>query len=88
MIHPSTEIRYIDDVVGLGVFATTRLAKGTITYVWDPLEIEILPDDPRIPGLMANARARFSEMVELSHLFVQSHAVIQLGHRQLVLIVQ
>jgi len=48
VIHPSTELRYIDDVVGLGVFATARLSKGTITYVWDPLEIEILPDDPRL----------------------------------------
>lgn len=48
MIHPSTELRYVDEVVGLGVFATARLPKGTITYVWDPLEIEILPDDPRL----------------------------------------
>jgi hypothetical protein len=48
VIHPSTELRYIDEVVGLGVFATARLPKGTITYVWDPLEIEILPEDPRL----------------------------------------
>lgn len=48
MIHPSTEVRFVDDMIGLGVFATARLPKGTITYVWDPLEIEILPDDPRL----------------------------------------
>lgn len=48
VIHPATEVRYIDPVVGLGVFATARLAKGTITYVWDPLEIEITPEDPRL----------------------------------------
>jgi hypothetical protein len=48
VIHPATEVRYVDPVVGLGVFATTRLGKGTITYVWDPLEIEITPSDPRL----------------------------------------
>ncbi|MGD8608421.1 MAG: SET domain-containing protein [Myxococcales bacterium] len=55
MIHPSTELRYVDDVVGFGVFASAPLPKGTITYVWDPLEIEVLPDDPRLqdPNLAA-----------------------------------
>ena len=48
MIHPSTELRHIDAQLGYGVFATERLPRGTITYVWDPLEVEILPDDPRL----------------------------------------
>ncbi len=48
MIHPSTELRHIDTQLGYGVFATARLPKGTITYVWDPLEVEVRPDDPRL----------------------------------------
>ena len=48
MIHPSTELRHIDAELGYGVFATRRLPKGTITYVWDPLEVEVFPDDPRL----------------------------------------
>jgi len=48
MIHPSTELRHIDAELGYGVFATSRLPKGTITYVWDPLEVEVFPDDPRL----------------------------------------
>lgn len=48
MIHPSTEVRYIGEHVGLGVFATQKIPKGTITYVWDPLEIEVGPADPRL----------------------------------------
>ncbi len=48
MIHPSTEVRYVDAVVGVGVFATAKIPKGTITYVWDPLEIEITPEDDRL----------------------------------------
>jgi hypothetical protein len=48
MIHPSTELRHIDAQLGYGVFATSRLPKGTITYVWDPLEVEVFPGDPRL----------------------------------------
>jgi len=48
MIHPSTELRHIDAQLGYGVFATERLPRGTITYVWDPLEVEIRPEDPRL----------------------------------------
>jgi hypothetical protein len=48
MIHPSTELRHIDAELGYGVFATSPLPKGTITYVWDPLEVEVFADDPRL----------------------------------------
>lgn len=48
MIHPSTALRFIDADVGYGVFATAPLPKGTITYAWDPLEVEIGPGDSRL----------------------------------------
>lgn len=48
VIHPSIQVQYVDKQIGWGVFVTARLAKGTITYVWDPLEIEVSPDDPRL----------------------------------------
>ena len=56
MMHPSTELRHIDPELGFGVFATSLLPKGTITYVWDPLEIEIRPDNPSLqePALRAS----------------------------------
>ena len=38
MIHPHTEIRYIDDVVGYGVVATRFIPKGTITWSLDQLD--------------------------------------------------
>ncbi|MEQ8703371.1 MAG: SET domain-containing protein [Phaeodactylibacter sp.] len=44
MIHPHTQLQYIDDHKGYGVFATQFLPKGTITYVKDSLEMEISPD--------------------------------------------
>ena len=48
MIHPDTDLRFINHNKGRGVFATKPIPKGTLTYVSDLLEIEILPDDPRL----------------------------------------
>ncbi|MCA9611471.1 MAG: SET domain-containing protein [Myxococcales bacterium] len=49
MIHPDTEIRRVDDVVGIGVFATKRIPRGTLTWALDPLD-QILAA-PRLEGL-------------------------------------
>lgn len=44
MIHPHTELRTVSPEIGVGVFATRLIPKGTIVYVKDPLEIIISPD--------------------------------------------
>lgn len=38
MIHPQTELRRVDDVIGLGVFATAFIPKGTIVWALDALD--------------------------------------------------
>ena len=38
MIHPHTEIRFINDKVGYGVVATKFIPKGTITWALDKLD--------------------------------------------------
>lgn len=48
MMHPNTKIQFINGNIGVGLFATAFIPKGTITYVKDQLEIRILPDDPII----------------------------------------
>lgn len=48
MIHPDTELKQVNKTKGRGVFATKSIPVGTITYVKDPLEIEIAPGDPRL----------------------------------------
>ena len=40
MIHPHTELRFINETVGNGVVATKFIPKGTITWVMDPLDRE------------------------------------------------
>lgn len=38
MIHPHTEIRFINDKIGYGVVATQFIPKGTITWAMDKLD--------------------------------------------------
>lgn len=38
MLHPDTELRFVNDVIGYGVFATRLIPKGSITWVLDPLD--------------------------------------------------
>lgn len=45
MIHPNTELRYVSDSIGYGVFATMMIPEGTIVYVKDSLEQIISPTD-------------------------------------------
>ena len=38
MIHPATEVRYIDEEKGHGLFATEKIPAGTITWTLDQLD--------------------------------------------------
>ncbi|MEK4230811.1 SET domain-containing protein [Solibacillus sp. FSL H8-0538] len=38
MIHPHTELRYINEQIGFGVFAKEFIPKGTITWVLDQFD--------------------------------------------------
>lgn len=41
MMHPNSQVRFINGAIGCGVFATRFIPKGTIVYVKDALELEI-----------------------------------------------
>lgn len=43
MLHPHTVVRSVNDAIGVGVFATRRIPRGTLTWVLDPLDV-VLPD--------------------------------------------
>jgi len=45
MIHPDTELRFINDVVGYGVVAKKFIPKGTITWVQDDLDQVYTPQE-------------------------------------------
>ena len=44
MIHPDTELQFINDVVGYGVVAKKLIPKGTITWVQDELDQIFTPE--------------------------------------------
>ncbi len=43
MIHPDTEVKWINETIGYGVVATKFIPKGTITWVLDELDREFTP---------------------------------------------
>lgn len=45
MIHPHTELKYINDKIGYGVVATKFIPKGTITWVLDKLDRSFTPEE-------------------------------------------
>jgi hypothetical protein len=44
MIHQDTEVRFVSPAIGLGVFATRRIRKGTIVWIEDDLDIVLDAD--------------------------------------------
>jgi uncharacterized protein len=52
MIHPDTELRFINDKIGHGVVATKFIPKGTITWALDKLDRIFTPKQIREMGRM------------------------------------
>lgn len=49
MMHPDTELRFVSDEIGLGVFATKFIPKGTIVWVLD--ELDMILDEEYVESL-------------------------------------
>ena len=45
-MHPNCELKFVNEQVGIGVFATAFIPQGTIVYADDPLDIVLYSDDP------------------------------------------
>lgn len=43
MIHPDTELRFINDSIGFGIFATKKIPQGSISWALDPLDRLLYP---------------------------------------------
>jgi uncharacterized protein len=55
MVHPHTELRFVNDNIGWGVFATQAIPKGTITWALDILDQKFNPE--QVAGLPPHAQA-------------------------------
>lgn len=56
MMHPHTELRFINESIGYGVFATRLIPKGTITWILDNLDQKF--DETYIASLNPPQRER------------------------------
>lgn len=45
MIHPHTELKFINNEIGFGVVAKELIPKGTITWILDELDKEFTPEE-------------------------------------------
>lgn len=61
MIHPDSELRFVSPAIGYGLFATRLIPKGTITWVGDPLDQIISPEQLRaLPPLLRTHALKYS----------------------------
>lgn len=71
MLHPKTELRFIDPQVGYGVFATDFIPQGTITYIKDSLEMEVSPTNFLLqPSKMQEVIEKYSYIDERGYRIV------------------
>jgi uncharacterized protein len=47
MVHPDTELRFVNSEIGFGVFATRLIPRGAITWVQDELDRVLTPEKVR-----------------------------------------
>lgn len=61
MIHPWTELRYVNDAIGYGLFATRLIPKGTFTWVHDDLDQIVDPGlEHRLPPVLGALLNKYS----------------------------
>ena len=48
MIHPDTELRFINEKIGYGIVVLKPIPKGTITWVLDKLDRKFTPAEVRV----------------------------------------
>lgn len=75
MIHPDTAIRFVNEQIGLGVFATADIPKGAIIYVRDPLELKLTPSE--FNALQAAQKAAIEKY---SYIDAQGNLVLSWDH--------
>jgi hypothetical protein len=61
LIHPDSELRFIDASIGFGLFATRLIPKGTITWAIDPLDQIVSPAGmSALPELLRTQAHKYS----------------------------
>lgn len=81
MIHPHTEVKFISEKIGYGVFATDFIPKGAITYVIDPLDVIITRKKLETMDIsIQNIIEKYSYINEKGHYIVSWDAAKYVNH--------
>ena len=71
MIHPHTELRFVSDAIGFGVFASQPIPAGTIVWAHDPLDREIpAADVARLDPLLRERAEKYCYRNRAGHYFL------------------
>jgi hypothetical protein len=75
MMHPDTELRFVNSSIGQGVFATRPIPKGTITWAFDPLD-QIVSNDfaARLHPAALRQLIKYSYVTRLGRVLCWDHA--------------
>jgi hypothetical protein len=68
VIHPNTEVRFVNDTIGYGVVATRFIPKGTITWVRDRFDMVFTP------GQVGQMRRSYRDILD-KYAFVDRHGM-------------
>jgi len=75
MVHPDTELRFVDNTIGYGLFATRKIPKGTFTWVLDDLDQIV---DPRLerelPPVLAALLRKYTYLEPRGRVLCWDHA--------------
>jgi hypothetical protein len=75
MIHPDSELRFVNETIGYGLFATRLIPKGTFTWVRDDLD-QIVADDlsAALPPMLQQLLHRYSYLEPRGRVLCWDHA--------------
>ena len=75
MIHPDTELRYVNDTIGYGLFATRLIPRGTFTWVHDDLDQIVDPQlEHRLPPTLVALLRKYSYLEPRGRVLCWDHA--------------
>src|SRR5262252_2299151 len=74
MIHPDSELRFVNDIVGYGLFATRLIPKGTFTWVRDDLDQIVDPSvQHHLPAMLTAQLHKYSYLEPRGRILCWDH---------------
>jgi hypothetical protein len=74
VIHPDSELRFINPAIGYGLFATSLIPKGTLTWVRDDLDQIVSPElQELLPPLLAAQLHKYSYLEPRGRILCWDH---------------